>query len=408
MKVIGFRYVATTAAGREIHSYLWLPALIPPGPATQLVSFMLRHAFAKVKTLALEPALSLRASPDNVALFTRRLAVMVAAGIPLHGAINFLANSEDDDMNAAAAKLGSMISGGNSFAHSLAMMPGVFPPVFVGFARAGESSGRLVEALESLATQMERSVWMKRRIRSALGYPFFLGVGAILLSGLLIFGIVPMMAPTLQQMNVELPWLTKALLRFTEIGSHPMVFVTTGLLAFVGFTVMSFILSPTGRFTRARRQIDQLLLALPITDRLSQQYASARVLSAAGMSVETGIPVTKALFEASCLAPNTLIEERIIQICDTIAQGAPFEEALEAHNAFTVAETQIMICSSEAGDMAGGMTRMAREAEEQVETTISVLTSLVEPLILGVMSLVVGIVSLATFLPWVNLLQSIL
>jgi type IV pilus assembly protein PilC len=172
--------------------------------------------------------------------------------------------------------------------------------------------------------------------------------------------------------------------------------------------VTSFVLSPTGRFTRFRRAIDQLLLSLPITDRLSQQYASARVLSAAGMSVETGIPVTKALYEASSLAPNTLIEERIIRICNTIAEGSPFEEALEINDAFTRAETQIMICSSEAGDMAGGMTRMAKEAEEQVEATIEVLTSLVEPLILGVMSLVVGTVSLATFLPWVKLLQSIL
>lgn len=408
MRVIGFRYVATTAAGREIRSYLWLPAFIPPAPATQLVSFMLRRAFAKVTTLALEPALSLRARPDNVAMFTRRLAVMVAAGISLHGAINFLSESEDDDMNAAASKLSGMITTGNSFAHSLALMPGVFPPVFVGFARAGESSGRLVQALEALAVQMERSVWMRRRIRSALGYPFFLAVGAILLCGLLIFGIVPMMAPTLQQMNVELPWLTRALLRFTEVGSHPLVFVTVALVGFVTSTVLGFIMSPTGRFTRARRHIDQLLLSLPITDRLSQQYASARVLSAAGMSVETGIPVTKALLEASCLAPNTLIEERIIRICDTIAEGAPFEEALDAHGAFTIAETQIMICSSEAGDMAGGMTRMAKEAEEQVEATITVLTSLVEPIILGVMSVVVGVVSLATFLPWVNLLQSIL
>lgn len=408
MKVLGFRYVAETQDGREIRSYVWLPGFLRPDWATRLIRFALSRSFANIKTLELEPALSLRASADNVAQFTRRLAVMVAAGIPLHGAINFLSDSEDPEMNQAAEKLGVMISSGNSFAHSLALMPGVFPPVFVGFARAGESSGRLVQALESLAAQMERSVWMRRRIRSALAYPFFLAVGAVALCGLLIFAIVPMMAPTLQQMNVELPALTRWLLRFTEIGSNPLVLLTVLLTSLTAFVTMSFVMSPTGRFTRLRRQIDLLLLTLPVTDRLSQAYASARVLSAAGMSVETGIPVTKALYEASSLAPNVWLEERIIRICDTIAQGAPFEEALEVNSAFTNAETQILICASEAGDLASGMNRMAKQAEEVVETMIGVLTSLVEPVILGIMSLVVGTVSLATFLPWISLLQSIL
>lgn len=408
MKVIGFRYVAETRDGREIRSYVWLPALLRPHWATRLVRFVLERSFSNLKNLELEPTLSLKASADNVAQFTRRLAVMVTAGIPLHGAINFLSDSEDPEMNRAAERLGLMISSGNSFAHSLALMPGVFPPVFVGFARAGESSGRLVQALESLAVQMERSVWMRRRIRSALAYPFFLALGAVLLCGLLIFAIVPMMAPALQQMNVELPALTLWLLRFTEIGSNPLVFLSVGLVCATAFIGLSFVMSPTGRFTRARRKIDLLLLTLPITDRLSQAYASARVLSAAGMSVETGIPVTKALYEASSLAPNVWIEERIIRICNTIAEGAPFEEALEVNSAFTNAETQILICASEAGDLASGMRRMAKQAEEQVETMVGVLTSLVEPVILGVMSLVVGTVSLATFLPWISLLQSIL
>ena len=408
MKSHGFRYVAEAHGGREIRSYLWVPGFIKPDWANALVGFALSRSFAKVKSLELEPALSLKASPDAVALFTRRLAVMLAAGISLHTAVNFLSDSEDAEMNRAAEKLGAMISSGSSFAHALSLMPGVFPPVFVGFARAGESSGRMVQALEALAAQMERSVWMKRKIKAALGYPFFLALGATALCGLLIFVIVPMMAPTLQQMNVELPALTRGLLRFTEVGSNPLVFLAVASLAFTVFTVLSFVMSATGRFTKVRRHIDEWLLLMPVTGRLSQAYASARVLSAAGMSVETGIPVTKALYEASTLAPNVWIEDRLIRICDTISHGAPFEEALEMNDAFTNAETQILICASEAGDLASGMNRMARLAEEQVETMIGILTSLVEPIILGFMSLVVGTVSLATFLPWIGLLQSIL
>lgn len=261
--------------------------------------------------------------------------------------------------------------------------------------------------LDKLATQTERSLWIRRRVRTALSYPFFLALGAILLSGLLIFSIVPMMAPTLQEMNVELPWITKALLGFTDIGSNPLVLLSTALLFLTSFLAVSFVMSQTGRFSRARRYLDQALLELPLSKRLTQQYSSARVLSAVGLSLETGIPVTRALLEASLLAPNVMLEERIAKVCDTIAEGTPFEEALDESDAFSPTEIQILICASEAGNLADGMNRMAALAEEQMETTLGVLTSLVEPMILALMSFVVGVVSLATFLPWVNLLQSI-
>lgn len=405
--MLAFRYTATTSKGRDVCSFLWFPSFIPPPLAYRISEFILARVFVKVSSLQPEPTLSLRASSDAVALFTRRLAVMVAAGIPLHEAIIFLSESEDEQMNVASRKLGQMISSGNSFAHSLSQLPGVFPSFFVGFARAGESSGRLVEVLDKLATQTERSLWIRRRVRTALSYPFFLALGAILLSGLLIFSIVPMMAPTLQEMNVELPWITKALLGFTDIGSNPLVLLSTALLFLTSFLAVSFVMSQTGRFSRARRYLDQALLELPLSKRLTQQYSSARVLSAVGLSLETGIPVTRALLEASLLAPNVMLEERIAKVCDTIAEGTPFEEALDESDAFSPTEIQILICASEAGNLADGMNRMAALAEEQMETTLGVLTSLVEPMILALMSFVVGVVSLATFLPWVNLLQSI-
>jgi type IV pilus assembly protein PilC len=408
LKVIGFQYVAVTSAGREVRNYLWVPAFFTETGATRLVSIMLRLAFAEVKSMQLEPALALRASTENVAIFTRRLAVMVAAGLPLHGAISFLSETEDGEMNIAAQKLASMLSSGHNLSNSLASMPGVFPPAFVGFARAGETSGKLVPALESFATQLERTVWMRRRVRSAMGYPFFLTVGAVLLSALLLFGIVPMMTPTLQQMNVELPALTVALLDFIHFISNPIAVILMILGTVTLVTSLTFVMSPTGRFTRARKWLDRWILSIPLAQRVVQHYASARILSAVGMSVDTGIPVTRALREASCLASNTVIEDRIIRTCEHIARGEPLEEALVSCAPFARGEVQVLICTSETGHLSMGMNRMAKQAEENLDNTISALTSLLEPMILACMSVVVGTVCIATFLPWINLLESIL
>ena len=408
MKKIGFRYAATSFRGRDIRNLIWLPAILPAPLAQVIVRLLLRLAYSKVSEIELDPLLSLRVPPESVALFTRRLTVMLGAGISLHGAVNFLSDSEDDAMNDAAVRLLGAIETGHSLGNALSMMPGVFPSVFVGFARAGETSGRLVQALDCLATQMERTVMLRRRIMGALAYPFFLTSGALLLSLLLIFMIVPMMAPALQQLGVELPLLTRMLLRFTEVGAHPLVFLPVFLLLTTFTSGMVFTMSSTGRFTRARQHIDNLQLHTPLLARLSQQYASARVLSAAAMSVETGIPVTRALADASSLAANVIIESRILRTCDDIGQGVPLEQALLENGAFGPAETQVMICGSEAGDLARSMRLMAAHAEECLESTITSLTTLLEPIILAFMSLVVGTVSLATFLPWISLLQSIL
>lgn len=403
-----FRYRARTGDGKEVESQLGLPGIFPTALAKLLCKRVVDAVFSEVTDFRLDQDEMLRVPMEEVSLFTRRLAVMVGSGVPMHRSLAFLSDSESERMNRAAERLTRYVETGHGLSRAFGMLPGVFPPVFLGFIRAGEMSGRLVKCLESLATQLEKSVWMKRRVLSGLGYPMFLMLGAVLLSGLLIFGLVPAMAPALLELGVELPWLTQVLLDFTHYGSHPIVVLGVAILVFLVGTLVSFTFSATGRYSAFRRSFDGLILNVPILSKIVRSYASARILSATSMSVETGIPVVRALRESSTLAGNIHLENRVLKTCLAIGQGETFEQALEVTEPFRASEVQILICASEAGDLAKSMLYVSKSAEEELESAITALTTLFEPLILGLMSVIVGVVSLATFLPWVSLLQSIL
>ncbi len=407
MRPRGYRYLAVTVRGRRVRNFLWLPGWVPESVAEPLARFVLTRAYRKVEEMEWDPLLSLRVHPDQVALFARQLATMVKAGVPLHHGVQFLADGEDENMTQASEVLATQLATGNSFSASLARMPGVFPPVFQGFARVGESSGRLVQSLDNLAQQLERLVWVKRRLKGGIAYPAFLALGAIILSGILVFGIVPMMAPTLAELNVELPMITRWLLWLTEVGSQPLVVTAVIISLGLGISLLLFVFGETGRHTHLRFQCDYWLLQLPIVGHLCRRYASARILSATHVCVETGISVNKALQDASSMAGNTVIEEGVLKTCRAMNEGVELGEALEENKVLSRSETQLIIIAFESGDLAGALKMLAKMAEEEVESAIDTFSALMEPIILAAMSVVVGLVSVATFLPWIKLLQTL-
>lgn len=407
MSVQGFRYTAVSVRGRRIQNFLWLPGWLPGPLADGLGRFLLTRAYRKLETFQADPLLGLKVNPDQVAIFARQLATMVRAGVPLHQSVQFLADGENEQMTRASEILATQLATGHSFSSSLARLPGVFPPVFQGFARVGESSGRLVQSLENLAQQLERLVWVKRRLKGGIAYPSFLALGALILSGILVFGIVPMMAPTLAELNVELPALTRWLLWITEWGSHPLLVISVGLTMSFFIALVVFLFGETGRYTHARFQCDFWLLQVPVVGNLCRRYASARILSATHVCVDTGISVNKALQDASSMAGNTVIEDGVLKTVRAMNDGLSLGEALEEYRVLSRSETQLLICAFESGDLSGALKMLAKMAEEEVETAIDTFSALMEPVILAVMSLVVGVVSLATFLPWIKLIQTL-
>lgn len=349
----------------------------------------------------------MKAPPGDVANFARQLALMLRAGIPLHHALHFLKESPHETLGKASGLVAAMIESGFAFSAALERMPGIFPSAFKNFAKVGETSGKMPETLESLATQLEKMEWAKRRVRGALVYPIFLAIGAIILSLVLIFCIVPVMAPTLMELGVELPFLTKALLWTVQALSNP--YLVWFSVLYLGFHLgaLLFGLSAVGRYTNLRIKIDSLALSLPVVGRLVRRYSSARVLSATAIYVEVGIPVARALLDSSPLAGNVVLENRIRLVCQAVSEGVDLGEAIDIYDVFSRGETQVIACGVESGDLDATFSILGKRAEEEVDDAIDRFTSVLEPIILGGMAIVVGTVTLATFLPWIKLIETI-
>ena len=405
--VKGFRYAATTWRNQKIRNFIWVPGFFPDGFAKGFAKFLLDRAYRTVQSLEADPYVGLKAPPGDVAIFARQLSLMLKAGIPLHRCLHFLSESPNETLGKASGIVGSQIESGHHFSAALERMPGIFPAAFKNFAKVGENSGKLAETLESLATQLEKSQWAKSRVRGALAYPAFLAVGSVILSLVLIFCIVPSMAPTLMDLGVELPFLTRALLWVVNSASNPYLILFSILYLGYHATALVFGMSEVGRYTNLRTQIDSLLLSIPVVSRLVRRYTSARVMSATALYVEVGIPVARALMDSSPLAGNMILEYRLRLTCQAVGEGVDFAEALEIYDVLSKGEVQVVACALESGNLADSLEILARRAEEEVEDAIDRFTSALEPMIMGVMALVVGTVTLATFLPWIKLIETI-
>lgn len=408
MTAQGFRYRAVTPEGKTVESFMILPGLLPAGTARWLAGLLLSMAFPKVQRLESDPRLRFQVAPEAVMVCTRQLSVMVNVGIPIHQAIRFIARGDDATLNEALEEMAGMLESGHSLSQAAAKLPGVFSPMFQGYARVAETSGNLVATLGLLAENLEEGVTLRRKVRSSLTYPFFLMLGALLLSGILVFGIVPMMTPTLLEIGVRMPFLTRAVVEVARFGSHPVVLTGAAMVATGVWAYFSFIFGQTGRYTMSRRWFDRALLALPLAGRLIRLYTAAQVLSTLAISLKVGISIGTALKDAESVVGNVTLAERLGASRRSLEEGNELLESLELSGVLTRGAVLVIESGAEAGHLDETVALLARQSGEELSDETDALSALLEPVVLIFMSLLVGTVAVATFLPWIELIKSIL
>lgn len=339
---------------------------------------------------------------DDLVIFSRQLATMADSGIPLVQALDVLAEqTQKPKFRAVITNIRDNIETGGSLSESLAQHPKVFSALFVNMVRAGESSGMLDDILERLADYLEKTNALQRKVKSSFIYPGLVISMAIIITSVLIFKVVPTFQGIFDLLGGELPKITQMLIAFSNFARHSAP-ILLGALFLLGFIFRRFIQTEKGRM-----QFDKAMLHLPIIGMLLRKVAIARFARTLSTLVKSGVPILNSLEIVAKTSGNKVVEVAVEQVRTNIREGENIAEPLSRSGVFPPMVTRMINVGEQTGELEKMLGKIADFYEEQVDTAVSGLTSMIEPIIIVFLGVVVGGIVAAMFLPIFKITQLI-
>lgn len=337
---------------------------------------------------------------QQLVIFSRQLATMVASGIPIIGSIEALMDQmEDRAFQAVLKRIRDEVEAGSSLSEALAKHPRVFSEFFLNMVRAGESSGRLDEILDRLANYLEKIEALRRKVQASLYYPAVVSVLAFSISAFLVIVIVPKFKEIFATLGGNLPLPTRILLQTSDVLRQYLVLEVAALVMLMtGFQV--YIRTPRGR-----AWFDRLKLGLPIVGKLLRKVAIARFASTLATLVRAGVPILTAMDIVARTAGNKVIEEAVTAARASVREGETIADPLSQSKAFPPMVTRMIAVGEKTGELEKMLTKVADFYESEVDAAVSGLTSLIEPLIIAFLGLVIGAIVIALFMPILTITQ---
>ena len=335
-----------------------------------------------------------RISRGEISMMTRQLATLVSAGFNLLSALDTLIlQTRSRALIKVISKLRNAIEEGNSFSLALALYPSLFTPIYINMVKAGESSGTLDIVLERLADLMESQEETRSKIQASLAYPVLMALVGVLVLLFLLTYIVPGLVGIFEDMNQTLPGPTQFLITVSGfLKSFWWILVLAALFIITGF----YILKKT---EKGALLIDRTTFMLPKIGSLLKKSAAARFSRILGSLLEHGVPVLTALDIAKSIIGNKVLSAIITKAQAEVKQGGELGLALEQHRAFPVLATQMIKVGEKSGTLEKMLERTAAFYEKEVDTSLTAMTAMLEPLIILVMGVVVGFIVLSVCLP---------
>ncbi|MFA4991186.1 MAG: type II secretion system F family protein [Candidatus Omnitrophota bacterium] len=343
-----------------------------------------------------------RVSTKSLVIFTRQFATLIAAGLPLVKALRTLYDQlEPGVLKDIIKSVADDVEGGTNFSEALAHFPATFPEFYVNMIKAGELGGMLVDILKRLSEFLDKSQKLRDRIRSALMYPMFVMLVALLILVMLMIFVIPAFTNMFSELGGALPLPTRILIGasdFTRSFWYLIPLIPILLIA----AYKALVRDPGRRFI-----IDRLKLRVPIVGPLVQQVAVARFTRTLGTLLTSGVPILAALQTVKDIIGNEFIGRAVMQLRDSIKEGEGVSGPMEASKAFPPLVTKMISIGEETGELDKMLIQIADNFEEEVDVAVSGLTSLLEPLLIVFMGLVVGFIVISMFMPLFSLAKLI-
>ena len=393
-----YKYIAKDTMGVETTSVIHAEsaeAAVDYLHKDGLVVLSMREMKESVATkLGSRPLFGARVPGATVALFTKQLASMLHAGLPLIRALYSLAREEQNSTFAnILVAVANDIESGEALSSAMAKHPAAFPKLYVSMIKSGEHSGTLDTIMDHLVRYMQRTEGIKRKVKAALSYPVFVVGFAIIAFIILLIKVVPMMSQIYDKLGAELPGPTKVVLAVSDFASSSFwVFVLVAIALVIIYRLMQQV--PTGKY-----MIDRMKLRVPIFGKILEKVVIAKFLRTLGVLVVSGLPILEALELSGGASGNEVIERAAGRISYLVSKGGNLSSGFHATGAFPDTVVQMVSTGEETGKLGDMLSSVSDHYDEQVESSIEGLASVIEPLMIVLVGGLIAIMLVAMFLP---------
>lgn len=331
----------------------------------------------------------------DISIFSRQLATMLGAGIPLVQAFDIVgAGHENAAMQKLIAAIKADVEGGSSLAESIAKHPLYFDDLFVSLVEAGEQAGALETLLDKIATYKEKTEAIKKKIKKALTYPAAVLVVALVVTTILLIFVIPAFEDLFQGFGADLPTFTRMVIDLSKFVRAQGFLIAT----MIGGSVAAFLYFKK-RSRAMRHFLDRMMLKAPVIGPILEKAAVSRYARTLSTMFAAGVPLVEALESVAGATGNIVYEIAVLQIRDEVATGQRLQVAMENTNRFPNMVIQMIAVGEESGSLDEMTAKVADFYEEDVDNAVDNLSSLLEPLIMSILGVLVGGLVVAMYLP---------
>lgn len=333
--------------------------------------------------------------PMDIALFTRQMATMMKAGVPLLQAFDIIGEGFDNpNMRKLVDELKQEVAAGNSFAASLRKKPQYFDDLYCNLVDSGEQSGALETLLDRVATYKEKTEALKAKIKKAMNYPIAVIVVAVIVSAILLIKVVPQFQEVFASFGAELPAFTLMVIGLSELLQEWWLIVLLALAATV------YLLgSMHKRSEKFRNWVDRSVLKLPIVGDIIYKSSVARFARTLSTTFAAGVPLVDALDSVAGATGNVVFRNATMKVKGDVSSGMQLNFSMRTTGAFPTMAVQMTAIGEESGSLDEMLGKVATFYEDEVDNMVDGLTSLMEPMIMAVLGVLVGGLIIAMYLP---------
>ena len=331
----------------------------------------------------------------DVVILTRQLATMIDAGLPLVQCLDILGSqTENKTLASVIAQVRTDVESGATFADALKKHPKVFDNLYVNMVAAGEAGGILDTILQRLAAYMEKFAKIKRQIKSAMIYPSVILFVAVSVVALLMVVVVPMLAAMFADMGQALPLPTRIVIAVSNFlkGWGGLAILIAVILAFIG-------LKQFRKTEKGLKMTDSIALKLPVAGSLIQRVSVAKFTRTLGTLMTSGVPILEGLLIVSRTAGNKVVEDAIVDTRQSVSEGKTLAEPLGRSKVFPPMVIQMIAVGEATGALDNMLNKIADFYDDEVDSAVAALTSLLEPMLMIFLGTTVGFVIVAMYMP---------
>jgi len=333
--------------------------------------------------------------PMDIAIFTRQMATMMKAGVPLLTSFDIISEGfENPNMRKLVEELKVDVAAGNSFASVLRKRPLYFDDLYCNLVESGEQSGALETLLDRVATYKEKTEALKSKIKKAMNYPIAVVVVAIIVSAILLIKVVPQFQSVFDSFGAELPAFTMMVVNLSELLQEWWFLFLIGVMGTI-FTFKAIY----QRSERFRHWLDRLLLKLPVVGKIIYMSSVARFSRTLATTFAAGVPLVEALDSVAGATGNIVFKSAVDKIKQDVSTGMQLNFSMRSTGVFPSLALQMTAIGEESGALDEMLDKVATFYEEEVDNMDDGLTALMEPMIMAVLGVLVGGLVVAMYLP---------